>query len=124
MEDKQQAGYQARLVAMRKRLIHEVDLAEEALREDVRAPGELSNLPTHPADHAVEGLDAELAIAQNEEHLLAEVEAALERIEAGTYGVCQDCGQPIRKERLGAIPYTPRCLKCARGHSDELEPPC
>jgi DnaK suppressor protein len=123
MENKQQAGFKSRLLALRKRLIHEVDAAEDALREDVRAPGELSNLPTHPADHAVEGLDAELAIAQNEEHLLAEVEAALERIEAGTFGACRDCGQPIRKERLAAVPYTSRCLKCAREHSDELEPP-
>jgi RNA polymerase-binding transcription factor DksA len=65
------------------------------LREDVVKPGDISSVPTHPADQDVEGLDSEIAISQNEEMLLEQVEAALERIEAGAYGVCQQCGRPI-----------------------------
>lgn len=45
---------------------------------------------------------------------LAEVEAALERIRTGTYGICEVTGQPIAPERLRAIPWTRRCVAAAR----------
>jgi DnaK suppressor protein len=114
-------GCKLQLLELQKRLVREVDMAEEAMREDVVAPGAVSTIPTHPADQAAEGLDVEIAVAQNEELLLVEVEAALERIEAGTYGACAQCGRPIGTERLQALPYTPRCIDCARGHHDEIE---
>ena len=123
MDRTEQADYKARLIELRRRLKREVDSTEEALREDVAAPGALSSVPTHPADRDVEGLDAEIAIAQNEEHLLEQVEAALERIESGKFGVCQQCGKPIAKQRLQALPYTPRCIDCARGHDERIERP-
>ncbi|MDQ1712482.1 MAG: DnaK suppressor protein [Frankiaceae bacterium] len=44
---------------------------------------------------------------------LADVEAALERIGAGTYGVCETCGATIGAERLAALPATRRCIGCA-----------
>lgn len=106
--------YKLWLVSLRKRLTRDVEMAEEALRDDVVSPGELSNLHTHTADQAVEGMDEQIAIAQNAEHLLEEVEAALERIERGTFGTCQNCGREIGRERLDAIPYTPLCIECAR----------
>jgi DnaK suppressor protein len=103
-----------RLIDLRKRLTHNVEVAEEALREDVSTPGKLSSVPTHPADQAAEGMDEQIAIAGNEEHLLEQVEAALERVEQGIYGNCQNCGGAIDQERLDAIPYTPLCIDCAR----------
>jgi DnaK suppressor protein len=106
--------YKLWLVSLRKRLTRDVEMAEEALRDDVASPGELSTLHTHAADQAAEGVDEQIAIAQNEEHLLEQVEAALERIEQGTYGTCQNCGRVIARERLDAIPYTPLCIECAR----------
>jgi RNA polymerase-binding protein DksA len=106
------------LLGLRKRLTRDVEMAEEALRDDVVSPGELSNLHTHPADQSVDGMDKQIAIAQNEEHLLEEVEAALERIEQGTYGTCLNCGRKIARERLEAIPYTPLCIDCARLQAD------
>ena len=71
-------------------------------------------MPTHPADHDVEGVDEEIAIARNEEELLTEVVDAIERIEEGTFGTCQDCGEPIAAERLEAIPYAACCVTCAQ----------
>jgi DnaK suppressor protein len=47
----------------------------------------------------------------NEQVLLCEVQAALERLEAGTYGRCIECGQSIPEKRLEAIPWAARCLK-------------
>ena len=44
---------------------------------------------------------------------LADVLAALERMEEGTYGKCLDCGEEISMSRLKAIPYTLRCIECA-----------
>jgi DnaK suppressor protein len=45
---------------------------------------------------------------------LREVDAALERMEAGTYGRCQKCAQPIAEERLDALPATRLCIGCKR----------
>jgi RNA polymerase-binding protein DksA len=105
--------YKARLVEMRARLMHEVSDIENAIIEDVTAPGDLSTLPTHLADFDAEGLDRNLALAENEAGILREVEAALERIEQGTYGKCQQCGEEIAAARLDALPYTPFCVRCA-----------
>jgi DnaK suppressor protein len=44
--------------------------------------------------------------------LLAEVNAALERLRAGTYGLCEECEQPISPGRLGALPWARLCLRC------------
>jgi RNA polymerase-binding protein DksA len=41
------------------------------------------------------------------------VKQALARIDNGRYGLCEVCGEPIGKERLKAIPYSSRCIKCA-----------
>jgi DnaK suppressor protein len=44
---------------------------------------------------------------------LAEVEAAIQRLEGGTYGLCERCGQPIAKARLEARPAARTCIRCA-----------
>jgi RNA polymerase-binding protein DksA len=118
MEKKEEARFDLQLLELRNRLRREVDSAGEALREDVVKLGDISSVPTHPADEDLEGLDSEIAIAQNEELLLEHVEAALERIQARTYGVCQQCGRTIDAQRLQAVPYTSRCIDCARGQGD------
>jgi DnaK suppressor protein len=101
------------LLELRDRLTGTIRHVEEAALEDVRKGGEISGYHTHLADADEEGLDKEIAIAQNEEGILAMVEGALERIEAGTYGTCEECGEPIPAERLDAIPFTPYCVRCA-----------
>jgi DnaK suppressor protein len=54
----------------------------------------------------------ELALTQNARDLLAQGERALARIDAGTYGVCESCGQPIGKARLLAFPQATLCVAC------------
>jgi DnaK suppressor protein len=54
-----------------------------------------------------------LALRENAADLLAQVEAALRRLDAGTYGICENCGREINPERLEAIPYTAYCIDCA-----------
>lgn len=55
---------------------------------------------------------AELDISQR--HLLEAIEAALLRMDAGTYGRCVECGARINPRRLEALPFSTRCISCAR----------
>jgi DnaK suppressor protein len=55
-----------------------------------------------------------LTMVKNLRDTLREVQDALQRIDQGTYGVCQRCGQPIPEERLEALPATRLCIACKR----------
>jgi DnaK suppressor protein len=63
------------------------------------------------ADEASE-LEKRLALVKRLEESLNEVEHALQKYEAGTYGLCDSCGQPIEQARLEAIPQASLCMKC------------
>jgi YteA family regulatory protein len=78
--------------------------------------GEDSVYDNHLADTATETYDRELdyTLEENSEHVLAEIDAALQRIEDGTYGTCTNCGKPIPQERLEARPYATLCIDCQR----------
>lgn len=56
--------------------------------------------------------DLDLALLQMRGETVARIDAALRRLEAGTYGICADCDQPIASERLGALPFAARCRPC------------
>ena len=56
--------------------------------------------------------DHELSVLNNERDKLAQIERALARIDDGTYGVCESCGEPIGKMRLMAFPRATLCLTC------------
>ena len=70
----------------------------------------------HLADSASETYLRELdgGLEENAEHLLVEIEAALGRIDEGTYGLCTNCGRPIGEERLEAVPYATLCIEDKR----------
>ncbi|MEG9225404.1 TraR/DksA family transcriptional regulator [Aeromicrobium sp. Sec7.5] len=54
-------------------------------------------------------------VSQAHRHL-AEIDAALERVAAGTYGICEECGEPIAEGRLEARPVARTCISCAAAH--------
>jgi DnaK suppressor protein len=68
------------------------------------------------ADNATETYDRELdyTLEENSEHVLAEIDAALKRIEEGTFGICTNCGKKIAEERLEARPWATLCIDCQR----------
>ena len=70
----------------------------------------------HMAEMATATYDRELDVGLEEgaQNTLDEVDAALQRIEEGSYGVCELCGEPIGAERLSAIPWTRLCIDDAR----------
>lgn len=59
------------------------------------------------------------AVSTVEARMLEQVRAALQRIEDGTYGECIDCGRPIERARLEAVPWTPYCLADQEKHDSE-----
>lgn len=88
----------------------------ESLRDSL---GELSTSDNHPADSGTELFERsrDLALDDTESERLAEIEAALARIEEGTYGICEASGEPIPYERLEALPWTRFTVE----HSDQQE---
>lgn len=75
--------------------------------------GELSNYSMHMADVATDNYntDFRLGMATNEQHILEEIDAALDRIDDGSYGFCEKYNTPIPKARLKALPYTRFSIK-------------
>jgi DnaK suppressor protein len=78
--------------------------------------GEDAVFDNHLADTATVTYDRELdyTLEENSEHMLTEIDAALGRIEDGTYGECTNCGKPIAPERLEARPWATLCIGCQR----------
>ena len=111
---KELAEYRKILLEARVELIARVTgLEDDALRS---SGGNLSNMPLHMADIGTDTFDQDLAIgmAETERELLREIDEALERITAKTYGVCQLTGKPIPKARLDAKPWAKYTIEAAR----------
>ncbi len=100
----------------RRELLTEVDrLNETGLHQaQGESTGELSTYDNHPADLGSETFERskDSALADNALVLLDRIDSALEKLEHGSYGVCEGCGQPISLARLTAVPYAARCLSC------------
>ena len=60
------------------------------------------------------GREIDYTLGENSETVLAEIDAALGRIEDGTYGTCTNCGKEIPVERLEAYPWAQLCIDCKR----------
>jgi len=73
-------------------------------------------LGNHMADMASVTIDREIdySLQANEQRRLADIDAALRRIDGGTYGRCEACGSEIEEERLEAVPWTRLCIDDAR----------
>lgn len=103
------------LLGERERLTHAVGhLQEENFGSIEDELGELSTagVDNHMADTASATYERELdaGFEEGAQHVLGEIEAALARIETGTYGVCEACGEPIGAERVAAIPWARLCI--------------
>ncbi len=78
---------------------------------DDPAPGHANH---HSTEQASETLEQERtqALMSNLRAMIEQVQAASSRLNAGTYGVCEGCGQPISPERLQALPFATQCVRC------------
>jgi DnaK suppressor protein len=107
------------LARVRDQLETEVAAQRAELRETENEVDELLTDPVagagdDPADTGAKTFQREhdLALAYNTRDLLAMNERAIERMDAGTYGVCESCGQAIGKARLQAFPRATLCVTC------------
>jgi RNA polymerase-binding protein DksA len=110
-------AYRQSLLSLKNRVTGDVShLANEALRKSPQdAGGNLSNMPIHMADLGTDNFEQELSLnlLANEEQVLGEIEAALRRIDDGSFGACEECQKPIAKERLKELPFARLCISCA-----------
>src|SRR6266849_9651058 len=115
MTKTQLKAYRQQLQTLRSRLKGDLShLADEALRKaGGEASGGLSNTPIHMADLGTDNFEQEftLSLIENEEDRLKEINSALDRIDHGAFGKCEECQKPIPKARLQAVPYTRHCVE-------------
>lgn len=106
------------LLEKRREILKNVnEIEDEALKKSrLDATGDLSSMPIHMADLGTDNFEQEfvLGLMDSERKLLHEIDDALQRIDEGTYGICEGTGKPIRKARLEAQPWARYCVIYAR----------
>jgi len=102
--------YYKLLLDLRRHLTAGIELhSEETLKRSSKDDsGDLSSYGQHMADAGTDTFDRDFALSlvSSEQEALSEIDAAIKRVHAGTYGVCEINGKPIAKERLLAVPFT------------------
>jgi DnaK suppressor protein len=73
--------------------------------------GGLQSFEADDAD-AMSDTERNQAITRNSEQILVQVKVALQRLDAGTYGICKNCAKPINPRRLERLPYATLCVDC------------
>ena len=106
------AEVQSDLGAHRDRLRSELNLAEHELHDLMRDAGDGAGNDQADMGSTTFERDHEMTLANNARGMLAQVEHALLRIEDGSFGVCESCGEPIGKMRVMAFPRATLCLSC------------
>jgi DnaK suppressor protein len=110
------AQFRKTLLELRQKLADSVDhLQNDALKSGGEAADELSDVPAeHMAERGSDNFfrDLMIRILQNSDAELCDVNRALDRIDAGTYGLCEHCAGQISKKRLRALPFAHLCIAC------------
>jgi DnaK suppressor protein len=108
MDKRRVRGFRDKLLGRRESLVGQVQEAELYSRERD------SEATQDPADMAANAYTKELLVSMsdNDRQLLKLIDEALERIEAGGYGKCVRCGNPLPDKRLDAVPWARHCLPC------------
>ncbi len=118
MKQEEYAQFKKLLLSLRERLVGKVDSMQgEALKRSRQdASGDLSNVPIHMADVGTDNYERDLMIEliQSGEESVRNIDHALEKIEEGTFGICELCAKKINKERLKAVPHAKLCIDCQR----------
>lgn len=108
-----------RLSAARDTLLAERDRLAEELAVEPEGPGQMTYGSQAAAATHVFEQQRDLALRERNQEHLAQVNAALARVDAGTYGRCLRCGQVIADERLEALPWAAYCIACQQAIARE-----
>ncbi|MFD8421346.1 TraR/DksA family transcriptional regulator [Streptomyces sp. NPDC059668] len=106
------AAARAELQSEALRLSTEITSSEESLAGLMRDSGDGAG--DDQADTGTKNItrESEMALAANAREMLVQTERALEKLDAGTYGLCESCGEPIGKARMQAFPRATLCVEC------------
>lgn len=109
--------FQQRLLDKRRELIVDVRcLRDEAMNSGSGGGSGSNAMPIHMAERGSETWEQALTLrlSETQASILRDIDAALQRIQDGTYGVCGAAGEGIPRGRLRALPWTRHCIECAR----------
>jgi len=121
MKKTEMLAFRDKLQSIRARLRGDVTtMAQVALRKSGTEGSENAGMPIHMAELGSDNFEQEftLILMETEEDTLGIIDAALDRIDDGSFGRCVQCEGSIPKTRLNAIPYTPVCIKCAEAQEN------
>jgi RNA polymerase-binding protein DksA len=109
-------AFRDRQLEERKRETDAIDYLHQENPGSMEDETEEMPLDNHLAEMASITLDREIdySLEESATQVVGEIDAALSRIEQGTYGTCERCGQEIPRERLGARPWAKLCIDCQR----------
>lgn len=90
------------------------EVRQEMLEQDQHDFSDIAGKVHDPGDESVADLIADLELATIDRNIseIRAIETALSHIADGTYGLCEDCGEPVAVERLRAYPTATRCIRC------------
>lgn len=121
LTDKELEDYKQLLLEKKSRILGDVaQLEQETLHNSQRDfAGDLSGWKLHMADAGSDAAEREmlLGLASSEQKMIEKINHALERIDQGTYGICELSGAKISKARLDAIPEATVCIKCMKKYN-------
>jgi RNA polymerase-binding protein DksA len=110
--DEELAGFRKALDAEVVRLREELDMGEADLADLVADSGDGAGDDQADAGSKTFEREHEMSVNANTREMLEQALRALRRLEAGTYGICESCGQPIKAGRLRAYPRATLCITC------------
>ena len=104
--------HREKLLALRASLLGDMSQMED---DSLKDHSKTTSIPTDMEELANDNADQELTLTLlgSDEGILDQIEAAIQRIDNGSYGRCEKCGEQIPKSRLDAIPYAADCVQCA-----------
>ena len=108
MNPRMREYFRQKLLNWKRELLNESSETINNLQEGSVSEPDLADRASLETDRALE-----LRTRDRERKLIAKINAALQRIEDGSYGFCVTCGNEISQERLDVLPATPFCRNCA-----------
>jgi RNA polymerase-binding protein DksA len=115
VERKDLESMRAKLLEERERIAADLEALEETTASTPKdSSGDLSSYSSHMADMGSDSMEREKAFlfASVKRRRIEEIDLALQRVDAGTFGICESCGKPIPPKRLERMPGATLCVSC------------
>jgi RNA polymerase-binding protein DksA len=116
MNKKDLQYFEQRLIEERKQCLSELSKIEngELMINQKEASGDLSSYSFHMADQGSDTMEKEKSVflVSSKGKDLYEIDQALYRVKEGKFGICENCGKEVEKDRLEAVPHAKFCIKC------------